>query len=365
MNIDPGRSHHTLTPTTEQPAGNAVVKSQRDVKNTGIRELFSQFKSGFKGLPGQLKGHFPSLIKGQRGSYQLLKPQPVNTQPITMPKPETAKEKLKLAQDAELAAYPYYRSLDQINNTAPKGESETAIVGMKSWDLARLLALAAGNASGLSTKGAEGFIFDKKSGLTAYVLQNPKAIPPEVRIIFGGTSSGEKSGGMEKRSLLNGRFTLNQWVANIKNAVGGKIPDSYHQAREVTKNVQKIMQNDSKYQDFKLIVSGHSKGGGEASFAALTQKQPLEAVCFSSAELGREARAMIPDQYKQDENILNKVRHYKIKGDPVPNVGLLNSRLGHVGAMTTLPGKNLWQGPIDRHDKFTRQIHAFCFGRFS
>ena len=356
MNIEPGpKSSPAYTPQSELPTSQSIGKSQR----TGIQALFGQLKSGVSGLPGRLRGHFPSLLKGHRGSYQLLKPAPGNAHTIKMPKPETAKEKIQLAVDAELAAYPYHRSLDKVNNTASKETDEKKIPGMGSWDLAKPLALAAGNATGLSTKGAEGFIYDKKSGLTAYVFQNPKAVPPEVRIVFGGTTSGKSAGGMEKRSLLNGRFTLNQWIANAKNAVRGKVPDSFQQARELTTQVQRMMLLDKKYADCKLVVSGHSKGGAEASFAALTQKAPLEAVCFSSAELGRDARALIPDEYKENESILKKVRHYKIKGDPIPNVGLLNRKLGHVGGVTTLPAKNILQSPMDRHDKFTRQVHAF------
>ncbi|WP_257280558.1 hypothetical protein [Endozoicomonas sp. ISHI1] len=44
----------------------------------------------------------------------------------------------------------------------------------------------------MSTKESKGCIFDKKTGLTAYVLRNPKTIPPEVRILFGDRNGLKK-----------------------------------------------------------------------------------------------------------------------------------------------------------------------------
>ena len=180
------------------------------------------------------------------------------------------------------------------------------------WDTARPLALAAGRAAGLSTKGSEGFIYDKKSGLTAYVLHNPASSPKEVRLVFGGTTSGKSTGGLNKRSLLNGGFTLKQWIANAKNAVLGKTPDSYKQAKILTDKVLQMMDANPRYQGFKLTVSGHSKGGGEAAYAALARDKPLEAICFSSAEMGREMHDSLTSEQKA--NASRYVTHYNIQG---------------------------------------------------
>ncbi|WP_263078885.1 hypothetical protein [Endozoicomonas sp. Mp262] len=228
---------------------------------------------------------------------------------------------------------------------------------MAYWDTARELAQDAGKAAGIPTKGAKGFIFDKKSGLTAYVLQNASTVPPEIRVVFGGTTSGEHTGGLGKRSLLNGAFSLRQWIANAKNALLGQTPDSYRQAAEITQHVQNMIKTDPRYTGFELKVSGHSKGGGEAEYAALCLEDPVEAICFSSAELGKAMRGDISEERKA--TAARYVTHYKIKGDPVPNLGNIAGELGHLGKVVTLPAEHAWNSPIDRHDKFTRHIRHF------
>ena len=66
----------------------------------------------------------------------------------------------------------------------------------------------------------------------------------------------------------------------------------------MTQKVQSLMAADPKYKDYTFSVSGHSKGGGEAAYAALSQKEPVHAICFSSAELGRKLRESIPRKEK-------------------------------------------------------------------
>ena len=352
MNIDPSSSG--LSPIG-QPSG-FPDKATTDVKASGNHEQLSELQPASRTQLSRIKGRFLSLFKSQKGEPQTLRSEPANAFSVQKAAPETSREKIQLAVDAELAAYPYHRDLSKVSSSTPSAKENQELSKLGSWDLAKPLALAAGKATGLSTKGSEGFIYDKKSGLTAYLLHNPTT-PGEVRLVFGGTTSGKNAGGMEKRSLLNGGFTLKQWVANAKNAVLGKVPDSFTQAKNLTTQVQNMMANDPRYEGYKLTLSGHSKGGAEASYAALTRIPPIEATCFSSAELGQEARANIPRENKEKADSF--VRHYKIKGDPIPNVGLLNKHLAHVGAVTTLPSKNILQGPMDRHDKFTRQVHAF------
>lgn len=338
--------------------------------STGLKERLQQFKSGISGLPGKIAGHFPSLCSSSYDVKPKLVASSPKAQAVEVAPPSDAQEKIQLAIDAEIAAFPYHRSLDKISQASQLSETHTEAnsatdKNLGNWDTARPLALAAGKAAGLSTKGSDGFIYDEKSGLTAYVLQNPSAKPnPEVRLVFGGTTSGIKTGGLAKRSLLNGGFTLKQWIANAKNAVFGTIPDSYKQASELTGKLQAMMALDPQYKDFTLTVSGHSKGGGEASYAALSQKEPVHAICFSSAELGKQMQASIPEETKA--NAASFVSHYYVEGDAVPVMSKnalikrLGGQLGHLGTIATLPADSKSASGLDRHDKFTRHIQHFA-----
>ena len=171
-----------------------------------------------------------------------------------------------------------------------------------------------------------------------------------------------------KRSLLNGGFTLKQWIANGKNAALGKTPDSYKQASELTRHVMDLMAKDPKYKDYSFSVSGHSKGGGEAAYAALTQKEPVDAICFSSAELGKEMRESIPEEKRA--NAASHIHHYYIEGDPVPKMSdkrlikITGSKLGHIGKVTEIAADDKGKGieELDRHDKFNRHIRNFAAG---
>ncbi|MCK5894980.1 MAG: DUF2974 domain-containing protein [Endozoicomonadaceae bacterium] len=259
------------------------------------------------------------------------------------------KERNALVIEANIAAYPYHQSLDKL---ADKTES---------WDLARPLSLDAGKSAGLSTKGSKGFIYDKKTGLTAYILQNPKT--KTVTLVLGGTTSGKHAGGMMKRNVLNGAFALKQWVSNVENAIFNKVPKSYTQAKELTTTVKTLMDSDPKYKGFTLTLSGHSKGGGEASYAALSQDPPLSAKCFSSAELGSKLRGKISDDNKAKAT--ECIQHYAIKGDPVPKMNMLRKHLGHLGTLTMIPAKSVIDSPLDRHDKFNQHISSFADTRIS
>ena len=147
---------------------------------------------------------------------------------------------------------------------------------------------------------------------------------------------------------------MKQWVANAKNAAFGKTPDSYKQAKELASKVQNMMAVDPTYKDFTLTISGHSKGGGEAAYAALSLKEPVQAICFSSAELGRTMHKSFSEEQKA--NASRYITHYNIEGDPVPNVSKALGGLGHLGKVVTLPSDGSGSNPLDRHDKFNRHI---------
>lgn len=265
------------------------------------------------------------------------------------PKTTTITDKRQLAVDAELAAYPYHRSFHRILDAA-HGQS----IGY--WQIAEDIAEAAGKAAGLSVDKKQGFIFDRDSGLTAYVLVN--RIHQEVRVIFGGTSSGETTGDLNIRSLFNSSFTFKQWVANAQNTLRFERPASYLQAKEFTKEVIFFMDFLNKYQDYKLVISGHSKGGGEATYAALCQQAPVKALCFASAELGDKLLSDIPAEHRVAAS--HFITHYLIEGDLVPKVGTLLPGLELLGLIFTLPPQHPWDSPLDRHDQFVRHIRHFC-----
>ena len=359
-------------PDKHSPLSKDEKTSSARVSSPALRERLQQFKPGTTGQPGKIAGSFQSLYHQPQESTAKLVSEIPKPYAVEAPPPNDIGQKIQLAIDAEIAAFPYHRSLDKISQATQLPENHTEVdpevgkhLNFGQWDTARPLALAAGNAAGLSTKGSEGFIYDKKSGLTAYILHNPTSVPkPEVRLVFGGTTSGKATGGLVKRSLSNRGFTLRQWIANAKNALLGKAPDSYKQASELTQKVQSLMAADPKYKDYTFSVSGHSKGGGEAAYAALSQKEPVHAICFSSAELGRKLRESIPEERKA--NAAAHVQHYYIEGDAVPNMSdnLLIRKTGgkieHIGKVTTLPADREASNSLDRHDKFTRHIHYFA-----
>ncbi|MDP0561450.1 MAG: hypothetical protein QS721_03585 [Candidatus Endonucleobacter sp. (ex Gigantidas childressi)] len=319
------------------------------------RKALQQFIKEIKPASSSPKGHFLSFIKQPPNKTPNLSLHTRNSAIKGYP-PTEQQAKIQLGISAELANYPYSRSLDAIAYASNKLDPKKS-TPIPSWHLAKPLALQAGKGANLSTSGSEAFIYNKKSGLTAYVFQNNKTKPPEIRIIFGGTSTGKHVGGLITRTIRNSGSSLKQWVANGINALRGRVPRSYKDAKKLTETVQKIMQNDSMYKNFKLSVSGHSKGGGEASFAAISLKEPVEAICFSSAELGKDMHNILSD--KQKRNAHTHVTHYKIKGDIIPNIGKALT-VGHIGKVVTIPHDNTpLSSPIDKHAQFARHIHYF------
>lgn len=325
------------------PLGTPVDKSSKAlVRRFGIRRAPAQ----------------NGVNKSDDTSFAKLRPStPPVSYKVRQEPPQTIDARIQLNIDAQLAAYPYHQSLDNIQNAASNKQAPDA-------DFSRLGNWSNNNELGrtLATSGSFGFqeesglIYDKKSGLTAYVMSNPDT--QELRLIFGGTTSGKRAGGLNKRVAANAGFTLRQWIANAKNAVLGKTPDSYRQARELTDTLLSTVQGEgSAFKEFTVKVSGHSKGAGEATFAALARKQPVEAICFSSAQLGSGMQKEIPLSSKQ--NSANYVRHYNIKGDLVPKLGNVRNGLGHLGNVVTLPAKHAWNNPVNRHDQFAHHIDHF------
>ncbi|WP_257254373.1 MULTISPECIES: hypothetical protein [unclassified Endozoicomonas] len=235
-----------------------------------------------------------------------------------------------LSVEARIAAYPYKKSIHGAGLCDKKILHE-----IKSWDTHRPLALAAGKAAGLSSKGAEGCVFDKKTGLTAYILRNPETSPPEVRIVFGSWDALKKPEELSHTSRFKKAFTLVRWLRNLRNVRRKSVPESFKQASELTRQVQKLMQKNSTFKGWTLKLSGYEKGGAQASYAAVSQDKVLPARCFSSEFLSRDiinsldedkqraaSEAIIHYQPVEDEFVLQLDKHdkffqNKVIGKPV------------------------------------------------
>ncbi|HVK94992.1 MAG TPA: hypothetical protein VM571_09725 [Noviherbaspirillum sp.] len=179
----------------------------------------------------------------------------------------------------------------------------------------------------------DGRFCDPDSGLVGQLFVNESK--KEATIAFGGTTAGPQKGSLAERMQSNAWITARQWRANISSAsgltiVGDAVPDSYSRAAELAG----LMKNfaASKGPGWKVSLTGHSKGGAEAEYAAL--KNELTAVCFGTPELGKTVLAAA----SQSQLIAGarNIRHYFVKGDLAPQIGslvspLLGRRQAHVG----------------------------------
>ncbi len=275
----------------------------------------------------------------------------------------TTIEQEKLLQNAEMAALPYHQDISKVNNIA---SSSVEVSGAKDWESSKDIYASLDKLIKQDSIASEKFktatfdvensrIIDKKTGLTAYVIENKAS--KEVRVIFGGTSSGKHAGGLTARHLKNPKETMRQWIANIKNVVYKKgVPNSYEQASSLIETMNKALAANNQ-NDYKLTVMGHSKGAAEATFAALTQKEPCNAICFSNAELGAAALSRIPSEnLKKADSLINS---YYIAGDIVPNISKGFRSLSKLGTFHEIPAAGKYSSFIDRHDKFFKHIRSF------
>jgi hypothetical protein len=203
---------------------------------------------------------------------------------------------------------------------------------------------------------ANGGIVDKHSGLTCYFAVN--AATKEVKVIFGGTTSGgSASSDMNARTFKNFGNFVKQWAANIKETFGG-VPQSYQQAARIVRSMQAMTQDaGSPYAGYSISTVGHSKGGGEAVFAALAQREPVHAYGFSSAHMGRPMLNHLPKENVARAKEL--VEHLHVKNDPVPNTRYLIPMVQAVGVERVIPAKDLALNPIMRHDQFLSHIDDY------
>ena len=156
----------------------------------------------------------------------------------------------KILDAALLADFPY------------NGDKDTLKKCSENWELSNKLSELIGDYLPEKFKIMNEFGIKTDSGMIAYLFKNKDSDNGEYRLVFGGTTSGEQFGEFWVRNTVNAKMTLKQWMANVKNLVSF-IPKSYKDAHELLCEVIKKYPNDS------FSTSGHSKGGAEASYAAL------------------------------------------------------------------------------------------------
>ena len=273
--------------------------------------------------------------------------------------PRTAEEKRQLAIDAEIAAYPYHRSAKKIAEAAAINQSPADT--SPNWGPVTDFIEDLAGKTGLSADKEKGYLYDESTGLTAYLLQDAESMDnKDIRLVFGGTTSGHKTGGLLKRFLANLKFSYAQWKSNIQNALGLKIPANFQQAKDLTAAVVESLRAHPQYGDSQLTLSGHSKGGAEAAYAALSQTTPLEARIFSSAELHRKLLDTIPQENLNQATDL--ITGTNIKGDFIPNMRkILPTDIHPIGSTVTLPPAHAYN--MERHDTFTKHIRHFAEAR--
>lgn len=252
-----------------------------------------------------------------------------------------------LRDNALLASYPYHR--DQMAlplGWAPAGELANQVRGELT----------------LTNHGVDarpGAIVDRGSGLTAVLLRGHGT--NEVVVVFGGTTSGRKTGAtLAERSRPGRNFmsTLSQWGANLCAGLGGT-PRSYRQADALLAAVQRRLATDPAWAGHTLRVVGHSKGGGEAMYAALKATTPVPVTAFCPAHLSDRLIRQLPETHLARAKEL--VRSFSPKGDPVAGMrgilpGMHGVGIGH--HFDGIPGSSA----MNLHDQFHQHVlhHHQC-----
>ncbi len=278
----------------------------------------------------------------------------------------TEREKMLATIDAdvELANYPYRQDVNLLTKHAENWRLNDTINH-------QLMEKLSANFPGLEFSRNKSVITDKSSGLVFSLFHNKEnGDNGEVRLVFGGSSSGTASGGLAERSVRNARNTAMHWAGNAKNAVFGGIPESYNKASQILKTLLEISETPLKEGDsapgFTVSVSGHSKGAGEAAYAAIKNyspgKEAIKATCFCTAEFGRGIQSELLTHFKSEESVIEAskgVRHCLIAGDKVPEMSQFFSKLTNVGTSITLNSQVKGQNhALGRHDKFAAHVHG-------
>jgi hypothetical protein len=191
------------------------------------------------------------------------------------------------------------------------------------------------------------------SGLTACVLVNDEL--KQVVLAFGGTTSGATASiDVLARIRPNVTNLGMQCMANVTAGLGWA-PQSYLQADALAKALAEQLAPTG----YGLRLVGHSKGGGEASFAALMSKPPLPANVFNPAHLSAGLVAMLP---RHDETEVHDTVHaYSVEGDLVPGLRNLVSTVVGAGTEHFVPADvTVGQDLLTLHGEFPRHIMNQC-----
>jgi hypothetical protein len=143
-------------------------------------------------------------------------------------------------------------------------------------------------------------LVDETTGLDAGLYERDDAGQHQVVLCFRGSDNAM------------------DWKADFDQALGD-VPEQYHQALELA---QVAMIYASADHQGRFLLTGHSLGGGLASFAALVWQRP--AVCFATAPLGagtqQQLRLLGEEKLRAAPQL---VTHFFIKGDRVPESAIL------------------------------------------
>ncbi|WP_431053073.1 hypothetical protein [Roseateles sp. L2-2] len=253
----------------------------------------------------------------------------------------------RLRSDALLASYPYHRDQKALTD---------------GWVLADDTAASLREQMGLKNAGVQagsGAIVDRDSGLAAVLFHNRGQ--RELVLSFGGTTAGKKTGStLSERSRPGRNFmsTLSQWGANLYAGLGGT-PKSYRQARTLLATVQELAAGNPAFQGFTVRVVGHSKGGGEAMYAALSAGTPVPVTAFCPAHLSdRLVKQLPPGNLARAKDL---VQSFSPTGDPVAGLRGLLPGLHGVGVGYHFDGI-AGSSAMNLHDQFHRHVLHHCDG---
>jgi hypothetical protein len=271
------------------------------------------------------------------------------------PPPQDPAARAAILSDARLSNFAYTRDAGALPEGWTTGAAHEGLKTVMS-DVAAQMGLHGPAEGDTRAYGAEfGTFVDAKSGLTVSVLHNAEA--NEVVLSFGGTTSGKATGDdLFARSKPGNNFlsTVKQWGANLLAGLG-VVPTSYKQAAQFTQGILAMLPQAGLPEGTQLRTIGHSKGGGEAMFAALSQAQPLTCTAFCPSHLQKGLIDRLPpDNVARAPELVTSISPY---GDPV------SALRGTVPFIDGLGTGIHFQSPLDGnmldlHDQFLKHVEA-------
>jgi hypothetical protein len=212
-----------------------------------------------------------------------------------------------------------------------------------------------------NVKVQRGLIVDCKSGMTAMVFRHPR--DRLYMLAFGGTTSGKAAMNTAWLRAMPGHnfsTTLRQNFANAGAALG-MAAASYKQAAMLARALQQRLADDAGCRGYTLHLTGHSKGAGEAMYAALSADTPLRATVFAPAHLSTGLIARLrPENLARATELIES---YSVLGDPVPALrgrmpGMPGVGVGH--HFEGIPLKSAMHGHVytDKHFAYYVNVHT-------